>query len=158
MPAWPTGSAQATRPVPSTRTRGFARSKRRNTCWSTAQRSYRLNRNAGVAEIANDATVRLIKIEVGQTLNLMAVMTALPARGAEPSTSVRSSGAGCHKSMAQILAKGAKASQYRRWFRGGKLAGFKLQRANAVLRSGTFFLWIKLVLVRAVPGNQTVES
>ena len=33
MPACPKESAQATRPVPSTRTRGLARSNRKKTCW-----------------------------------------------------------------------------------------------------------------------------
>ncbi len=44
----------------------------------SAQRSHRLNGDAGVAQIANDAAIRLIQIEVGQSLNLVTVVTASP--------------------------------------------------------------------------------
>ena len=52
----------------------------------SAQRSHRLNSDARVAQIADDAAIRLIQIQVGQSLNLVAVVTASPP-GSETSCS-----------------------------------------------------------------------
>jgi hypothetical protein len=51
-----------------------------------AQRSNRLNSDARVAQIVDDAAIRLIQIQVGQSLNLVAVVTASPP-GSETSCS-----------------------------------------------------------------------
>ena len=44
------------------------------------KRSDRLNRNSGVAQIADDAAVALIQIDVSQALNLVAIVTSSPDR------------------------------------------------------------------------------
>ena len=42
------------------------------------QGSNRLNRQARVAQVADDAAVALIQTDVGQALNLVAIVTATP--------------------------------------------------------------------------------
>ena len=81
------------------------------------ERSSRLNRNARVAQIANDAAVSLVQIDVSQALNLVAIVTP-PAERCKTTCIRHVRHAKIH---GEILAKGAEASQYRRWFNDGWL-------------------------------------
>ena len=77
MPACPMGSTHATRPVASTRTRGLVSSKRKSLL-VYQEGGDGLNRDARVAQVADDAAVALIQIDIRQTLNLMAIVTTTP--------------------------------------------------------------------------------
>ena len=102
-----------------------------------AQGSNRLNRDPEVAQVADDATVALIQIDVSEALNLVAIVTTAPDWCEADGLCI--SGRRHAKIHGEILAKAVEASQYRRWFNLRPSGG------------GTLFLRIDLALVGPVP-------
>ncbi len=111
----------------------------------------RLNGKTGVAQVADDAAVALIQIDVGQALNLVAVVTTTAERCEGGCVCLR--GRRHAKFHGEILAKGTEASQYRRWFSATWFSAswFRTSWFNQRSGGGTLFLRIDLALVGTVP-------
>src|SRR5713226_979273 len=78
-PAWPRGSAQATRPGFYGEVRAQQFEAQVNLLIHT-QGSHCLDGGAGLAEIADDASVGMVQIDVRQAMKFLAIVAALPAR------------------------------------------------------------------------------